>query len=197
MINLLKFNGELISNGLAAMSLDCKYSKLPGNMFFLLSIRSKHRGRRKKKRESKWKEKICPWQKFGSRNLCWHHGKHKALVAVRESLTLADSSRKLLHSNSMQYNSLLVHSVGYLRISDWACFTLLKYIFEAVNGVLYRKKTHSQTTNKTQPLLIGKFSSVFLWDTVWGLHMSVWSGRVSVCYWRAALHDESTRFRES
>lgn len=47
MINLLKFNGKLISNGLAAMSPDCKYSKLPGNMLFLLSIRTKHRGRKK------------------------------------------------------------------------------------------------------------------------------------------------------
>lgn len=128
---------------------------------------------------------------------CLHHDKHKALVAIRESLTQTNSSCKLLHFNSLQNNSALVCSVGYLRISDWACFTLLKHIFEAVGGVLDRKKTQPQTTNKNKPLLIGKFSSIFLWDTVGGggLYTPVWSGSVSVCYRRAALDDEST-FRD-
>lgn len=86
MINLLKFNGELISNGLAAMSLDCKYSKLPGNMFFLLSIRSKHRVRRKKEGGSLMEGENAHDKSLGE-GICLHHGKRKAPVAVRESLT--------------------------------------------------------------------------------------------------------------
>lgn len=83
MINLLKFNGELISNGLAAMSLDCKYSKLPGNIYFLLSIRTKRRGRRKKERKRKLdgrRKYVCEKSLGQGISLC--HSKHRALEAV-------------------------------------------------------------------------------------------------------------------
>lgn len=136
--------------------------------------------------------------KVGSRNLSslWQ-AQSTSGSQSRESLTQANSSCKLLNSIPLQNNSALVCSVDYLWISDWACFALLKYIFKAVGGVLDRKKTQPQTTNKNKLLLIGKFSSVFLWAAVGGggLHMSVWNGSVWVCYRRAALYDEST-FRD-
>lgn len=118
MINLLKFNGKLISNGLAAMSLDCKYSKLPGNMFFSF-VHQKQTWRKEKEGMRKLdgrRKYVC--DKSLGQGIHLHHDKCKALVAVRESLTQADSSCKMPHSNSVQHNSVLVHSVGYLRISD-------------------------------------------------------------------------------
>lgn len=154
MINLLKFNGKLISNGLAAMSLDCKYSKLPGNMFLLLSIRTKHRGRRKKARESQTEEiYVC------GKSLC--HGKCKALVTVKEfahtgRLLVNMPHVHLLHCNSVQHESQCITALHrlleHIRLSMISPFLYVH--FQSSRWVFRLGKTQPQTTNKTKLLAI-------------------------------------------
>lgn len=110
MINLLKFNGELISNGLAAMSLDCKYSKLPGNTFFFFCPSETNIERERRKEKARQREKTRLWEKPGPRNLSASWQMQTIGASLRESLIQVDFPLKhehLLHCNS---KLVLAHS---------------------------------------------------------------------------------------